>query len=134
MLQYLSSLLTKIFIETKFAVLCLPLHHATFFACHLLPTQLTRSKNVAWCRFFIGTFFFLIYLFYLFYFWLCWVFIAVRGLSLVPASSGYSSLWCTGFSMRWLLLLQSTGSRCTGFSSCGSWAPERRLSSCGAQA
>ena len=24
---------------------------------------------------------------------------------------GFSSLWCTGFSLRWLLLLQSTGSR-----------------------
>ena len=26
------------------------------------------------------------------YFWLCWVFVAVRGLSLVVASGGYSSL------------------------------------------
>ena len=33
-----------------------------------------------------------------------------------------------------LLLLQSTGSRHVGFSSCGSQALERRLSSCGAQA
>ena len=39
-----------------------------------------------------------------------------------------------GFSLRWLLLLWSTGSRHTGFSSCGSWALERRLSSCGARA
>ena len=30
-----------------------------------------------------------------------------------------SSLWCVGFSLRRLLLLQSTGSRRTGFSSCG---------------
>ena len=44
---------------------------------------------------------------------------------------GYSSLRCMGFLWRWLLLLQSTGSRCTTFSSCGSQAPERRLSSCG---
>ena len=36
-----------------------------------------------------------------------------------------------GLLMRWLLLLQSTGSRCMGFSSCGSQALERRLSSCG---
>ena len=63
-------------------------------------------------------------------------------------------LWCVGFSLRWLLLLQSTGSRwwasvvaACGLSSCGSWdlehvgfsscglrALERRLSSCGAQA
>ena len=32
------------------------------------------------------------------------------GLSLVVASGGYSSLWGAGFSLRWLLLLQSTGS------------------------
>ena len=39
-----------------------------------------------------------------------------------------------GFSLRWLLILWSTGSRYTGFSSCGSWAVERRLSGCGARA
>ena len=57
----------------------------------------------------------------LIYFWLCWVFVAARGLSLVVASGGYSSLWHLGFSLRWLLLLQSTGSRHAGFSSCGTW-------------
>ena len=41
------------------------------------------------------------------FFWLRWVFVAVRGLSLVAASGGYSLLQCTGFSLRWLLLLQS---------------------------
>ena len=65
-------------------------------------------------------FFFLINLFI--YFWLCWVFLAAHGLSLVAASGGYSSLWCAGFSWRWLLLLWSTGSRCADFSSCGTWA------------
>ena len=55
------------------------------------------------------------------------------GLSLVAASRGYSLL-CTGFSLQWLLLLWSTGSRHAGFSSCGSRALERRVSSCGAQA
>ena len=68
------------------------------------------------------------------YFWLRWVFVAVRGLSLVAASGVYSSLQCVGLSLRWLLLLRSTGSRCVGFSSCGMGALERRLSSCGAQA
>ena len=58
----------------------------------------------------------------------------MRGLSLVAGSGGYSSLQCAGFSLRWLLLLRSTGSRLTGFSSCGSRALERRLSSCGARA
>ena len=48
---------------------------------------------------------------YLFIFWLHWVFVAVRGLSLVAASGGYSLLRCVGFSSRWLLLLWSTGCR-----------------------
>ena len=61
-----------------------------------------------------------LYFFYLFiYFWLCCVFVAARGLSLVAASRGYSSLRCAGFWLWWLLLLWSTGSRCAGFSSCG---------------
>ena len=50
-----------------------------------------------------------IYLFLFIYFWLRCVFVAVRGLSLVVASGGYSSLRCAGFSLWWLLLLQSTG-------------------------
>ena len=66
------------------------------------------------------SFFFKINLFI--YFWLHWVFVAVRRLSLVVASRGYSSLQCTGFSLQWLLLLQSTGSRRMGFSSCSTQA------------
>ena len=53
----------------------------------------------------------LIKLVFFFNFWLHWVFIAVCGLSLVVESGGYFSLWCAGFSLRWLLLLQSTDSR-----------------------
>ena len=71
---------------------------------------------------------------FIYFFWLCWVFVAAGGLSLVAASRGYSSLRCVGFSLRWLLLLRSTGSRRMGFRSCGSRALERRLSSCGARA
>ena len=72
------------------------------------------------------------YFIYLFiYFWLRLVFVAAHGISLVAVSGGYSLLPCTGFSLRWLLLLQSPGA---GFSSCASWALERRLSSCGARA
>ena len=65
-----------------------------------------------------------IYLFFILfiYFWLRWVFVAVRGLSLVVVSWGYSALQCTGFPLSWVLLLQSTGSRRMGFSSCGTWA------------
>ena len=58
------------------------------------------------------------------YLWLRWVFVAARGLSLVAASGGYSLLRCTGFSLRWLLLLRSTGSRPAGFSSCGMQAQQ----------
>ena len=52
---------------------------------------------------------------YLFiYFWLCWVFVSVRGLSLVVASGGHSSSRCTGLSLLWPLLLRSTSSRRAG--------------------
>ena len=84
--------------------------------------------------------FFKIYLFI--YFWLRWVFVAASRLSLVAVSRGYSSLRCAGFPLWWLLFLRSTGSRrprasvvvACGLSSCGSWALEHRVSSCGAQA
>ena len=66
------------------------------------------------------SFFFFINLF--FYFWLCWVFVAAHGLSLVAASGGYSSLWCMGFSLWWLLLLWGMGYRHAGSSSCGTRA------------
>ena len=40
----------------------------------------------------------------------CWVFVSVRGLSLVAASRGHSSSRCAGLSLSRPLLLQSTGS------------------------
>ena len=76
---------------------------------------------------------FFLFKIYLFYFWLCWVCIAALWLSLVAASGGYSSLQCAGFSLWWLLLLRSMGSRRAGFSSCGLWVLKRRFSSCGAR-
>ena len=52
---------------------------------------------------------------YLFtYLWLCWVFVSVRGLSLVAASEGHSSSRCAGLSLSWPLLLRSKGSRRAG--------------------
>ena len=48
------------------------------------------------------------------YFWLCWVFVSVRGLSLVAASGGHSSSRCAGLSLSRPLLLRSTGSRRAG--------------------
>ena len=53
---------------------------------------------------------------------LLWAFVAARGLSLVAVSGGYFLLWCMGFSLWWLLLLWSMGSRHVGFCSCGSRA------------
>ena len=56
-----------------------------------------------------------IYLFiYFYYFWLCWVFVSVRGLSLVAASGGLSSSRCAGLSLSQPLLLWSTRSRHAG--------------------
>ena len=69
-------------------------------------------------------FVFILYLLLFLKFWLHWGFVAACRLSLVAASGGYSSLQCTGFSLWWLLLLQSTGSRRAGFSSCSVWAQE----------
>ena len=50
------------------------------------------------------------FFFLLIYLWLCWVFVSVRGLSLVVASGGHSSLRCVGLSLSRPLLLWSTGS------------------------
>ena len=57
----------------------------------------------------------MIYFNYLFiYLWLCWVFVSVRGLSLVAASAGHSSSRCAGLSLLRPLSLRSTGSRRAG--------------------
>ena len=54
---------------------------------------------------------------FIYLFRLHWVFVPARRLSLVAASRDYFSLWCADVSLRWLLLLRSTGSRRAGFSS-----------------
>ena len=48
-------------------------------------------------------------------------------LSLGAVIRVYSSSQSTGFSLQWLLSLQSTGSSCVGFSSCSSQAHELQL-------
>ena len=79
-------------------------------------------------------------LFFFFNFYLFYLFLAALGLRCCTqafsscSKRGYSLLRCAGLSLQWLLLLQSMGSRCAGFSSCGSRALEHRLSSCGAWA
>ena len=64
----------------------------------------------------LDTLFFFKFIYYLLiiYFWLCWVFVSVRGLSLVAASGGHSSSRCAGLSLSRPLLLRSTGSRRAG--------------------
>ena len=59
-----------------------------------------------------SVFYLFIYLFI--YLWLCWVFVSVRGLSLVVASGGHSSSRCAGLSLPRPLLLRSTDSRRAG--------------------
>ena len=86
-----------------------------------------------------------------FFFWKIYLFIYIfgcvgslllhAGFSLVVASEGYTSLRCAGFSLggfsccraRALGTQASVVVACR-LSSCGSWTPERRLSSCGARA
>ena len=63
-------------------------------------------------KIFFVFFFFKFYLFI--YFWMCWVFVSVRGLSLVAASGGHSSSRCAGLSLSRPLLLWSTGSSRAG--------------------
>ena len=81
----------------------------------------------AWGQGQLSTSLFLLFIYFRFnfiYFWLCWVFVATCRLSLVAASRGYSSLWCMGFSLRWLLLFPSVGSRRMGCSSWGTRAQQ----------
>ena len=86
-------------------------------------SKITETLHILFCLFVC-----------LFYFWLHCIFIAASGLFLVAASKGYSLLRCVGLSLRWLLLLWSTGSRRMGFSSCGMRAQQLWLVGSRAQA
>ena len=73
------------------------------------------SMLISWLSYRTVVFVFFFNFIYLFiYFWLCWVFVSVRGLSLVAASGGHSSSRCAGLSLSRPLLLRSTGSRRAG--------------------
>ena len=66
-------------------------------------------------------FFFFNFFFFNIYFWLCWVFVSVRGLSVVAASGGHSSSRCAGLSPSRSLVAEHK-------------LQTRRLSSCGSRA
>ena len=77
--------------------------------------DLSTVKSQDFFFFLISVFLFFLNFIYLFiYLWLCWVFVSVRGLSLVVASGGHSSLRCAGLSLSRPLPLWSTGSRRAG--------------------
>ena len=69
---------------------------------------------VVFCLFVCLFLSFILFYLFIYYLWLCWVFVSVRGLSLVVASGGHSSSRCAGPSPSRPLLLQSTGSRHAG--------------------
>ena len=96
--------------------------------CYML-TALTIMFQVT-----VSFFFKFILFIFFFFFWLYWVLATAHGPSPAEASGGHSSPRCTDLSLRWPLPLRSIGSRRTAPSSCGAWAPEHRLSSCGPRA
>ena len=64
--------------------------------------------------FLYSSFFFFNFIYLFIYFWVCWVFVSVRGLSLVAASGVHSSSRCAGLTLSRPLFLRSTGSRRAG--------------------
>ena len=127
--------------RTHIAIMCIDLYAK--YTCHLLFVKYTNNnKHIDLVKLFgtlhripfsksdieAGTINVAVLLF-------CSIFITyLRLLFYLKNIFGYSLLRCVGFSMQGLLLLPSTGSRHTGFSSYGSRAPEHRLNSCDARA
>ena len=83
-----------------------------------MQLEIFLFKNYPWnsclSHCFVLCFFKMGFIYLFIYFWLCWVFVSVRGLSLVVASGGHSSSRCAGLSLSRPLLLRSTGSRRAG--------------------
>ena len=77
--------------------------------------EVTLTHKVVGGHFILALFSFFYFNFiYFIYFWLCWIFVSVRGLSLVAVSGGHSSSRCAGLSLSRPLLLRSTSSRRAG--------------------
>ena len=75
---------------------------------------LDQGMNLCPLHWQADSFFFLNFIYLFIYLWLCWVFVSVRGLSLVAVSGGHSSSRCAGLSLSRPLLLRSTSSRRAG--------------------
>ena len=79
--------------------------------------------NIIKFLFFFHIFFFIfinLFIYLYLFFWLCWVFVSVRGLSLVAASGGHSSLRQAGAALH-------RGARAPhyrGLSRCGAQTPD----------
>ena len=121
-LQLRKVLSSYAFCIIPFLLLCLFFLHQGWSLLICFPgLNLSFTFLTIWSTSAAFSLFFFLNLF-IYLFWLRWVFVAVRGFSLVAVTRGYSSLQCVGFSSWWLLLLWSTGSRCASFSSCGTQA------------
>ena len=86
----------------------------TYFSKEIVRVNLSKSSMFLNSYFGASFFIFKIFIYLFIYLWLCWVFVSVRGLSLVVASGGHSSSRCAGLSLSRPLLLRSTGSRRAG--------------------
>ena len=89
--------------------------------CCLKTSLASKMKERKCLTEVILSFLFSVGLFHLFFFFLIYFFIfGCTGSSLLHSGflvvepGGYSSLWCAGFSLQWLLLLRSMGSRHRG--------------------
>ena len=69
-----------------------------------------KTIDIFFLNFFLGGLFVCLFV----CLWLCWVFVSVRGLSLIAASGDHSSSRCAGLALLRPLLLRSTGSRRAG--------------------
>ena len=128
--QWCCSVTRPIVYDYKFVkvnIFLLPQHPHKQVMCS--PGWVARLE-IGWClpqvSFFLFSSDFILFLFkilFIFFILGCAAFfIAASMLSLAAASRTGPQLWCAGVSSRWHLLLQSTGSGCMGFSSCGVWA------------
>ena len=98
------------------------IHHRPILLLKCNKNELPEQGNAAWMQRQCQTAVKVPNCLLFFFFFGCVGSSLLRGLSLVVVSWGYSLLRCTGFLLRWLLLLWSTGSRYAGFNSCGAQA------------